>query len=132
MSLYGVASMNLDKLRGRHIKRRVLALLIVWIATILLSLLIPPRLERYDLGAAKLITQGDKSIWRFRHTYDLSTTEANNYELVASVLKAQESRQNITEEMLQDMTFLTNHRMQFTIKMYETNTEKTRNQFLAN
>ena len=54
-----------------------------------------------DFGKAKLITDEDgKEIFRFRHTYDLSTSEANNYELVATVLEAHESRQNITEEMI--------------------------------
>ena len=92
MSLYGVASMNLDKLRGRSIKKRVIILFAVYIGTVLLSLLIPNRLNRYDLGTAKLVKNGNKNVWRFRHTYDLSITEPNNYEIVASVLEAEESR----------------------------------------
>jgi len=101
MSLYGVASMNLDKLRGRDIKKRVIILLTVYALTILITYLMPDRLEISNFGKAKLITDDDgNEIFRFRHTYDLLTSETNNYELVATSMEAQESRQNITEEMI--------------------------------
>jgi len=89
MSLYGVASMNLDKLRGRDIKKRVLILLGIYVFTIIITFAMPDRLEITDFGKAKLITDdGGKEIFRLRHTYDLSTSEANNYELIATVLEA--------------------------------------------
>ena len=89
MSLYGVASMNLDKLRGRDIKKRVLILLSIYAFTIIITFAMPDRLEITDFGKAKLITDDEgKEIFRLRHTYDLSTSEANNYELVATVLEA--------------------------------------------
>ena len=59
MSLYGVASMNLDKLRGRDIKKRVLILLAVYAFTIIITLLMPNRVEVTDFGKAKLITDDD-------------------------------------------------------------------------
>lgn len=120
MSLYGVASMNLDKLRGRDIKRRVLILLSVYAFTIIITFLMPARLDQTNFGKAKLITDDNgNEIYRMRHTYDLSKTEANNYELIITVLEAQESRANITEEMIQDMNFLKNHKFEYTVKMFE-------------
>ena len=81
--------MNLDKLRGRDIKKRVLILLSVYALTIIITFLMPERLEITDFGKAKLITDDEgKEIFRFRHTYDLSTENANNYELIATVLEA--------------------------------------------
>ena len=59
MSLYGVASMNLDKLRGRDIKKRVLILLAVYAFTIIITLLMPNRVDETDFGKAKLITDDD-------------------------------------------------------------------------
>ena len=57
LSLYGVPSINLDKMKGHEIMRKLQILIMVYILTIVLSFMIPARIERVDLGSATLMAE---------------------------------------------------------------------------
>ena len=55
MNLYGVASINLDKIRGRDIRKRVLIGITFYLIIILICSFIPSRLVRHHLGESDSI-----------------------------------------------------------------------------
>ena len=55
LSLFGVPSINLDKLKGNQVLRRVQILVIFYALSVMLSCMLPTRVERIEYGQATLM-----------------------------------------------------------------------------
>ena len=58
MNLYGVASINLDNIRGREIRKRVIIAVVFYLIAVILCSFIPQRLVHNVLGKSEEIGIG--------------------------------------------------------------------------
>ena len=54
--MYGVASINLDKIRGRHIKRYLIVIVVLYLILLLVGQLLPERVVKNQLGIGEMVT----------------------------------------------------------------------------
>ena len=55
LSLYGVPSITLDKLKGHEIKRKLQIMFVVYVLVIILSCMLPQRIETVPMGDGTLL-----------------------------------------------------------------------------
>ena len=71
MNLYGVASCNLDRMRGRDIKAYVRTLAAVYTLVVFLSFFFPPRLIQKQIGQDTFAHSEKESDHVLHHWFDL-------------------------------------------------------------
>jgi len=91
--------------------------------------MLPNRLVTFTLGDAELVEAPNKdSLFRFRKTFKLSDTKLNDFELIASELKATEI--GFSQAHKKIMSFFSDHKVTMNIRWFETDDEIVKNLYL--
>ena len=97
--MYGVASMNIDKISGADIKNLVCKLTVAYFAVLALAAVMPERIIDQQLGYSVLDV--DRDVHRFRQRFTLEDPNLANFEIVISDLKAIALQGNLTQQEME-------------------------------
>ena len=145
INLYGVSSINLDKLRGRQIKNYLKCLFVVYAIIFILSFNVPDRLEEpeldmgYEVDNVKSydpdyrLEPTDLKIFRFRHWFELTDKSLSNFDIIIGELKAVEHAHEFTTNTLfESLEFQKNHYLNIRVKWYETDSKDALSKYKKN
>jgi hypothetical protein len=116
INLYGVASINLDKVGADQIKRYMYKLVLCYIVVLALSTILPPRVVKTQLGYSEL----DGEVLRFRQDFTLDDPNLQSFEIIISDFKAISLKENITQKSMENESYAKNHIIDLSIRWYET------------
>ena len=97
LSLYGVPSINLDKMKGYEIKRKLQLLFLLYVLTIVGAWFLPTRISIIELGSATLLEENksehklqkvedqsdfwDNKFYRLRESFQITEPGLTNFEI---------------------------------------------------
>ena len=117
MNLYGVASINLDKISVQQFKSFITKLICAYFIVLGLSYVLPPRVVKSQLGYSDL--QGQTL--RFRQDFTLDDPNLESFEILISDFKAISLKENITKKSMENESYTRNHNIELKIRWFETN-----------